>query len=184
MGPLATADQLRDARAGVEKLAAESEIVYGSTEEPTLIDAEAGKGYFFGPVVLQSNDTMSAKIVHEHEVFGPVVTLLPYDGTAETASELVRRGEGGLVASVYSDDRDFLRDMVVGIGQHNGRLYLGSEKMAGQSLGPGTVLPQSVHGGPGRAGGGEELGKFRGMELYQQRVAVQGDRGIVARMFS
>lgn len=183
MGPLATADQLRDARAGVERLATESNVVFGSTDEPELIDAEPGKGWFFGPMVLQARDSMTAKVVHEHEVFGPVVTLLPYDGSAETASELVRRGEGGLVASVYSDDRDFLKAMVLGIGQHHGRLYLGSEKMAGQSLGPGTVLPQSVHGGPGRAGGGEELGKFRGMELYQQRVAVQGDRAIVGRMF-
>jgi len=183
LGPLATASQLEDCRAGVEKLAAESDIVFGSTDEPELVDAEPGKGYFFGPVLLRSRDTAASRIVHEHEVFGPVATLLPYDGSAETVCELVRRGDGGLVASVYSDDRDFLKAAVLGLGSHHGRLYLGSEKVAGHALGPGAVLPASVHGGPGRAGGGEELGRFRGMSLYQQRVALQGDRAIVDRMF-
>lgn len=183
IGPLATADQLADARAGVEKLTAEADIVFGSVETPELVGCDGDAGYFFGPVLLRSKDTAASTVVHEHEVFGPVATLLPWDGDAEEVCELVRRGDGGLVCSVYSNDRDFLAEMVLGIGSHHGRLYLGSDKMAGQALGPGTVLPASIHGGPGRAGGGEELGGLRGLAFYMQRVALQGDRGIVDRLF-
>jgi oxepin-CoA hydrolase/3-oxo-5,6-dehydrosuberyl-CoA semialdehyde dehydrogenase len=91
----------------------------------------------------------------------------------------VQRGDGGLVASVYSDDRGFLGDLVPALAAFHGRLYLGSAKMAAQSPGPGTVLPSLTHGGPGRAGGGEELGGVHGMRLYQQRVALEGDPGII-----
>ena len=183
MGPLATASQLADATAGVTKLLAESEIVFGSLEEPALVGATPGKGWFLGPVLLQAKDTKTSRIVHEHEVFAPVSTLLPYDGTAAMAAEVVRRGEGSLVASVFTNDRDFAREMALEIGPWHGRLYMGSENMASQSPGPGTVLPGTVHGGPGRAGGGEELGGFRGMALYQQRTAIQGDRALLEKMF-
>jgi 3,4-dehydroadipyl-CoA semialdehyde dehydrogenase len=100
--------------------------------------------------------------------------LLPYDGSAKEAVRLVRRGKGGLVASVYTDDRAFFRDAVLGIAAFHGRVVVGSAKTAGVALGPGVVLPQFQHGGPGRAGGGEELGGVRGLSLYLQRVAVQG----------
>ena len=83
------------------------------------------------------------------------------------------------MCSVYSDDRDFLRAFVLAVAPWHGRVYIGSEKVAGQTLGPGTVLPQLVHGGPGHAGGGEELGGLRGLELYSQRVALQGDRALL-----
>ena len=116
-------------------------------------------------------------------MFGPVSTLLPYDGTPAQAAALVRKGEGSLVASVFSDDREFLRRVIVEIGPWHGRLYLGSANMASQSPGPGTVLPGTVHGGPGRAGGGEELGALRGLALYQQRVALEGDRAQIDKMF-
>jgi oxepin-CoA hydrolase/3-oxo-5,6-dehydrosuberyl-CoA semialdehyde dehydrogenase len=91
----------------------------------------------------------------------------------------VRRGGGGLVASVYTDDRDFLAESVRGLASHHGRLYLGSAKVAAQLPGPGTALPQLLHGGPGRAGGGEELGGLRGMALYMQRTALEGDRALI-----
>jgi oxepin-CoA hydrolase/3-oxo-5,6-dehydrosuberyl-CoA semialdehyde dehydrogenase len=184
VSPLATASQKRDMLAGIEKLSAECDIVFGSTETPDVVDADAEAGYFCGPVLLRAKDAASSAVVHEHEVFGPVATLIVTDGDAAGTSELVRRGDGSLVASVYSDDKDYVRDMVLGIGAWHGRLYLGSGKMADQSLGSGTVLPASVHGGPGRAGGGEELGLERGMRLYQQRVALQGDRGMLKRLFS
>ena len=116
-------------------------------------------------------------------MFGPVATLLPWDGDVPSVAELVRRGEGSLVASVFSDDRDFVRALALEIGPWHGRLYLGSEAMASQSPGPGTALPGLVHGGPGRAGGGEELGVFRGMALYLQRVALEGDRSMVEKLF-
>ena len=184
VSPLATASQKRDMLAGIETLSAECDIVFGSTDLPEVVDADAAAGYFCGPVLLRAKDAATSSVIHEHEVFGPVATLVATSGVAAEMSELVRRGDGSLVASVYSDDKDFVRDMVLGIGAYHGRLYLGSAKMADQSLGSGTVLPASVHGGPGRAGGGEELGFDRGMRLYQQRVALQGDRGTLKRLFS
>ncbi len=183
MGPVATASQLSDAKAGIAKLLTESEIVFGSAAEPELVGAPAGKGWFVGPVLLRTKDAAKAKVVHEHEVFGPVATLVPYDGTPAAAAALVRRGEGSLVASVFGDDRDFVRELIVEIGAWHGRLYLGSANMAAHSPGPGTVLPGTTHGGPGRAGGGEELGQFRGMALYQQRTALEGDRAQIDKMF-
>jgi oxepin-CoA hydrolase/3-oxo-5,6-dehydrosuberyl-CoA semialdehyde dehydrogenase len=99
--------------------------------------------------------------------------------SVEDVAQLVARGGGSLVCSVYSDDRDLLRSLVRAVAPWHGRLYLGSEKIAGQTFGPGTVLPQLVHGGPGHAGGGEELGSLRGLQLYSQRVALQGDRALL-----
>ena len=110
---------------------------------------------------------------------GPVVTLLPYSGDAEEAADLVALGSGGLVASAYTDERDYAQAVTLALAPWNGRIYLGSAKMAAQSMGPGTVMASLVHGGPGRAGGGEELGNARGMALYQQRTAVQGDKGML-----
>ena len=183
MGPLATASQLKDAREGIAKLLTECTAVYGSAAEPPLTGATPGKGYFVGPVLLKVKDPATARLVHEHEVFGPVSTLIPYDGSPAAAAALVKKGEGSLVASVFSDDRAFVREMVLEIGPWHGRLYLGSEAMAPYAPGPGTALPHRVHGGPGRAGGGEELGVLRGVALYQQRVALEGDRAALDRMF-
>jgi 3,4-dehydroadipyl-CoA semialdehyde dehydrogenase len=117
--------------------------------------------------------------VHQREVFGPVATVVAYDGTAAQAAERTAWGGGGLVASVYSDDREFLEAAVLELAPHHGRIALGSSKVAAQAVPPGTVLPQLVHGGPGRAGGGEELGGRRGLDLYTQRTALQGDRAIL-----
>lgn len=184
VSPLATAAQKRDMLAGVERLAAECDIVFGSTDTPEVVDADAAAGYFCGPVLLRARDAAASRVIHEHEVFGPVATLVVTPPDAAVMAELVRRGDGSLVASVYSDDADFVRDMVLAIGAWHGRIYIGSAKVADQTLGSGTVLPASVHGGPGRAGGGEELGLDRGMRLYQQRVALQGDRGLLKRLFA
>lgn len=183
MGPLATPAQLKDAKAGVEKLKTECDVLFGSTAEPTLVGAAPGKGCFLSPVLLKARDPARAKVVHEHEVFGPVSTLLAYDGSPAAAAALVRRGEGSLVASVFSDARAFVRELVLEIGPWHGRLYLGSEPMAPYSPGPGTALPHLLHGGPGRAGGGGELGALRGLALYQQCVALEGDRAALDRMF-
>jgi oxepin-CoA hydrolase/3-oxo-5,6-dehydrosuberyl-CoA semialdehyde dehydrogenase len=177
VGPLATAAQLRDVRAGIERLLAESRAVTGSGPFER-IGAPADKGYFVPPTLLASRDADAARAVHEHEVFGPVATLLAYRDAAH-AVELVAKGGGGLVSSVYSDDRAFTGDVLFGIAPHHGRVVLGSEKIADQAPGPGTVLPQTIHGGPGRAGGGEELGGVRGLAFYSQRTAVQGSRPII-----
>jgi 3,4-dehydroadipyl-CoA semialdehyde dehydrogenase len=175
IGPLPTQRQLDSVREGIEALAATSgtSVATGGAKRPELTGIAGEKGYFVAPTLLVSTNADN-DLVHEREVFGPVTTLLPYDGSAKEAVRLVRRGKGGLVASVYTDDRAFFRDAVLGIAAFHGRVVVGSAKTAGVALGPGVVLPQFQHGGPGRAGGGEELGGVRGLSLYLQRVAVQG----------
>jgi oxepin-CoA hydrolase/3-oxo-5,6-dehydrosuberyl-CoA semialdehyde dehydrogenase len=183
MGPLATADQLRDAEAGVARLAEEAERVLGSGRR---IDGRAnapGKGWFFGPCLLRCADEAGPdSVVHSLEVFGPVATLIPYGGSAAAAGELVARGGGCLVTSVYSNDLDFLAGFLQLAGPTTGRIYIGSEKVAAQLPGSGLAMPQMLHGGPGRAGGGEELGGLRGIEPFCQRVALGGDRALVERL--
>jgi oxepin-CoA hydrolase/3-oxo-5,6-dehydrosuberyl-CoA semialdehyde dehydrogenase len=179
MGPVATAAQLRDVRAGIARLAAETASVYGGTGEIAPRGVPEGKGFFVGPVLRSCPDPRTSSALNDHEVFGPVSTLAPYDGAAATAVQIVARGYGGLVTSVYSDDRDWVTQVVAGAAPWHGRLFLGSSKMAAQSPGPGTVLPQLLHGGPGRAGGGEELGGERGVHFYMQRVALEGDASVL-----
>ncbi len=178
MGPVATAQQLRDVSAGIEKLATCAKIVVGSATRIDGLGVGAGKGYFVAPTLLHAAEPRPGDAVHEHEVFGPVATVMPYDDVASLV-RLVAAGGGGLVTSLYSDDKEFLRSVVLGLAPHHGRLVLGSSKVAGQSLPPGMALPQLLHGGPGRAGGGEELGGRRGMALYMQRTALQGDRALL-----
>lgn len=182
MGPLATSSQLEDAIAGVAKLSEKADIVFGTGQRIDGVDAEAGKGYYFAPTLLRAKDSWNAGAVHDHEVFGPVATILPYDGSAKEAAALVGLGGGMLVTSVYSNDNDWLRDYALHGGSTSGRLYIGSEKMAPQAPGSGIAMPQSMHGGPGRAGGGEELGALRGLRLYMQRVALQGDRKVLEQI--
>jgi oxepin-CoA hydrolase/3-oxo-5,6-dehydrosuberyl-CoA semialdehyde dehydrogenase len=175
VGPLATAQQLRDVRAGIERLAKEAKIVLGGLGPFEKIGVPEGKGYFVPPTLLVNDAPETAREVHAHEVFGPSATLLPYDANAQVIAD-VQKGAGGLVCSVYSDDRAFVGEVLMGIAPFHGRVVLGSEKIADQMPGPGTVLPQSIHGGPGRAGGGEELGGLRGLAFYSQRTAIQGAR--------
>ena len=176
MGPVASKRQLDDVRAGIDKLAAVADVVCGGR------DPIADRGYFVAATLLRARDP-NAAVLHELEVFGPCATLVPYSGEASEVVGLCNRGGGGLVASAYSDDRTFVETLVAGIAPWHGRIWLGSEKTHGQALGPGAVLPATIHGGPGRAGGGEELGGLRGLHPYLQRTAVQGDRAIVARSF-
>ncbi len=182
MGPLATAQQLRDVRSGIARLAEATKEVMGGSGDISAKSVPAGKGYFCGPVLRHTDDPASCAPLNEHEVFGPVATIGSYSGSAKDAARLVQLGAGGLVASVYSDERAFLTEIVPALAAFHGRLYLGSAKMASQSPGPGTVLPMLTHGGPGHAGGGEELGGVRGMALYQQRTALQGDKGILKKL--
>jgi len=174
MGPVSTASQLRDVRAGIARLTSDGpRVVLGGADSLDGIGAPSGKGYFVAPTLLVAGDATAAHAVHEHEVFGPVATLIPYE-TAGEAVALVRRGGGGLVSSVYTDDRKFAAEVVMGVAPFHGRVAVVNSRVAGAWLGPGAVLPQLLHGGPGRAGGGEELGGLYGMELYLQRVAIQG----------
>lgn len=180
MGPLASKAQLQDVKAGLAKLREDADIVHGdpdaAIEGPGI---EAGKGFFHTKLLLKARDSHGAKHVHNLEVFGPMATICGYDGGADEASTLVNKGQGGLVASVYTDDNDFAETMMLESAPFHGRLYFGSGKIVDHAMGSGLVLPQCVHGGPGRAGGGEELGGMRGVEHFMQRTAIQGARGMV-----
>jgi len=178
MGPVATQQQHRDVRAGIERLETCGKRVVGAGALSPIGVAE-GKGYFVAPTLVVAMDPKAGDAVHSHEVFGPVVTLMPFEGGGERAAELVSYGGGGLVTSVYSDDKEFVRDAVLGLAPFHGRVTIGISKVAGQAVPPGTVMPQLIHGGPGRAGAGEELGGRRGLAFYMQRVALQGDRAMV-----
>jgi 3,4-dehydroadipyl-CoA semialdehyde dehydrogenase len=184
MGPLATAQQLRDVREGIARLAAATAEGFGGTGELSPVGVPQGTGYFVGPVVRTTPDPMGCAPLNEHEVFGPVTTVGPYDGDPGFAAAFVARGEGCLVSSAYSDDRDWVAGFVSSAAAWAGRLYLGSSKMAAQSPGPGTVLPSLVHGGPGRAGGGEELGGDRGLHAYMQRLALEGDASVLKSLLA
>ncbi|HUQ25654.1 MAG TPA: 3,4-dehydroadipyl-CoA semialdehyde dehydrogenase [Burkholderiales bacterium] len=166
MGPLTTASQLADALSGIRKLG--GKIVYGDGKR--MFD----KGFFIGATLIEN----PSEAVHAHEVFGPVGSLIPF---TEKPAEIVARGNGGLVSSVYSDDQAFIDEAVLDLAPYNGRIFLGHPKIE-LSPGPGTVLPQLVHGGPGRAGGGEELGGTRGLAFYMQRVALEGARPVIQKL--
>ena len=176
MGPLATAAQLEDAVSGAAELMAEAGAVYGTGGRIDGIGSPAGKGYFFGPTLLEAGDARDVEKVHGREVFGPLATLLPYDGSADEAAAIVALGGGTLVNSVYSDDDAWLRGYLAGAGSTTGRIYIGSESSAEAAPGSGVALPQTLHGGPGRAGGGEELGGAAGLRFFMQRLALQGSR--------
>jgi oxepin-CoA hydrolase/3-oxo-5,6-dehydrosuberyl-CoA semialdehyde dehydrogenase len=177
VGPLATASQQRDVNARLDQLAEVAEMVWKAGNVP-------GEGYFVAPRLFRADGGVDAPFVHDHEVFGPVATVLPWPGDAAGAVAMVARGGGMLVTSVYTDDVAWAREAVLGIAPFNGRVVWGSKKIHDQSVGPGTVLPGFVHGGPGRAGGGEELGGERGMRLYWQRTALQGDKALLERILT
>jgi oxepin-CoA hydrolase/3-oxo-5,6-dehydrosuberyl-CoA semialdehyde dehydrogenase len=182
VGPVATKQQYDDVRAGIARLATQAKAVHGNGGRGTLVGVDHDKGFFVEPTLFEAADARAATVVHEHEVFGPVQTLMPYSGEASEVVDLVRLGQGGLVSSVYADDQAWLEQVVLGIATHHGRVNIGSTKVADYSAGPGTALPQLLHGGPGRAGGGEELGGVRGLGFYTQRTAIQGYRPIIERL--
>ncbi len=180
MGPVATAAQRDDVNAGIEALARDGRLVFGRTTAP--LGVPEGKGFFVGPVLIEVEPGAEAATVHSREVFGPVATVVPYSGDAASATLIVARGRGGLVSSIYSEDAAFTTEVALGLAPYHGRLFLGSAKIAEYSPGPGTVLPSLVHGGPGRAGGGEELGGLRALSFYMQRAALEGARPVIERI--
>jgi len=177
MGPLASKSQFDEVRAGIERFAKHAELVAGGAKPI------APKGYFLAPTLLVARDARN-EAFHSEEVFGPVATILPYSGDAHEAAEIVARGGGGLVCSAYSNDADWTMRYVVDAAAWHGRIWIGNDKMAEQSLPPGMVLPSMVHGGPGRAGGGEELGGVRGLHFYMQRTALEGFKGLIEGSFA
>jgi oxepin-CoA hydrolase/3-oxo-5,6-dehydrosuberyl-CoA semialdehyde dehydrogenase len=176
MGPLASAPQKRDVVAGIGRLAEHARRV--TSESCTPIGVPEGKGCFVPPTLFEADDAGRA-VFHELEVFGPVATLMAAPADDGELCRLVALGGGGLVCSLYTDDRRLAANLVTGLAPHHGRMVIGSQKIAGQAVSPGTVMPQLIHGGPGRAGGGEELGGLRGLAFYSQRTALQGDRALL-----
>jgi oxepin-CoA hydrolase/3-oxo-5,6-dehydrosuberyl-CoA semialdehyde dehydrogenase len=173
MGALASLGQRDEVRARVGDLAAEADIVFGGRDDFEVVDADSKKGAFFMPTLLHCQKPMRSTAVHAVEAFGPVSTVLPYDSLDE-AIELARMGEGSLAGSIITNDNDVARELVLGTAAYHGRMLVVNRHCADESTGHGSPLPHLVHGGPGRAGGGEEMGGVRGIKHYMQRTAIQG----------
>lgn len=173
MGALASQAQRRDVYDKVALLAGECERVYGDPERLQVVGADADKGAFVPAMLFHCKDPMRAVQVHEIEPFGPVSTLMPYED-ADEAIAIVNRGAGSLVASVFTHEPASARDFVLGSATYHGRLLFSDRDCGKQSTGHGSPMPHLVHGGPGRAGGGEELGGIRGVLHNMQRTALQG----------
>lgn len=170
MGPVVTKQQQESVREGIAELRKEASVVH----EGSNIEAEdAGRGAFVPPVLLQSRDSANASVVHDVEVFGPVATLITYD-SMDDALELAARGKGSLVTSIVTADETLGTTAALRLAQSNGRVMILNESVRAANPGHGVVMPSCVHGGPGRAGGGEELGGLRGLWFYLQRTAIQG----------
>jgi len=172
-GPLVNKAQQTAVLDGIAQLKRECKVIFGGDQGFQPIDAESGSSCFVPPTLLRCNDPLRARIVHEVEVFGPVATVMPYD-TVEEVIELGRRGHGSLVASIYSDDAKFTEEITRGLATTHGRIMVVDSSVGTQHTGHGNVMPNCLHGGPGRAGGGEELGGLRALELYHRRFVVQG----------
>ena len=178
LGALAGVDQRNDVLSNIEALNNEVEFVLGNgaVQESEEIDVVAGA--FMAPVLMQCNDPDSAERVHAVEPFGPVSTIMPYRDV-DHACALLNKGKGSLVASVFTHDASVAREFVSSSGAFHGRLYFANRDTGKEATGHGSPLPHLVHGGPGRAGGGEELGGIRGVKHYMQRTAVQGSPEIL-----
>jgi 3,4-dehydroadipyl-CoA semialdehyde dehydrogenase len=183
MGPLVTRGQQAAAFDGIRRLAAEATVVCGGVAAPTIEGIDPSKSAFVAPTLLKVEDVDAAQAVHEVEVFGPAATVVPYRD-AQGASELVTRGGGSLVASIYGEDHEFLARIVGEIGPSHGRILAVDPAIATAHTGHGIVMPQCNHGGPGRAGAGAELGGLYGLRFYHQRLAVQGSSDLLARLQS
>jgi oxepin-CoA hydrolase/3-oxo-5,6-dehydrosuberyl-CoA semialdehyde dehydrogenase len=178
MGSLAGQSQRDEVRAQVQKLLASSQIIYGSLDGVEVIDADAKKGAFISPLLLKNEKPFQSEEVHSVEAFGPVSTIMPYKNTDE-AIRLANLGKGSLVCSMVTTDNMLAREFVLGAATHHGRILILNEDCAKESTGHGSPLPNLVHGGPGRAGGGEEMGGVRGVRHYMQRVAIQGSPTVI-----
>jgi len=172
MGALASQDQRRDVQEKARLIAQAAKLVFGD-KPPEVNGADPAKGAFMAPMLFHCADPDSAAHVHDTEAFGPVATVMPYRDL-DHACELMRRGKGSLVASVITHDPKVARKIAIGAAAFHGRIYVNDRVSMKESTGHGSPLPHMVHGGPGRAGGGEEMGGVRGVMHYMQRTAIQG----------
>jgi oxepin-CoA hydrolase/3-oxo-5,6-dehydrosuberyl-CoA semialdehyde dehydrogenase len=173
MGSLAGKGQREEVKQNVQQLLASSQIVYGSLDSVEVIDADTSKGAFLSPLLLMNEQPFKGEAVHEVECFGPVSTIMPYKDLND-AIALTKKGKGSLCCSIVTADNKIATDYVVAAATHHGRILVLNQECAKESTGHGSPLPMLIHGGPGRAGGGEEMGGVRGVKHYMQRVAVQG----------
>ena len=173
VGPVVNKAQQAACLEGLRKLRTECSVVFGGDEHFQPVDADSQRSAFVQPTVLLGNNGLASKYVHDVEVFGPVMTLIAYDSPKDLIP-MVRRGSGSLVASVFSNDPGFLQEIVLGIGDLHGRIVAVDSTVGSQHTGHGNVVPSCLHGGPGRAGGGEELAGLRALLLYHRRFVVQG----------
>lgn len=173
MGALVSNGQKRDVLAKAAIIGQEAERVFGDPENFVVDGADAEKGAFVPPMLFHCADPDSAVRIHDTEAFGPVSTVMGYRDL-DHAIELANKGQGSLVASVITHDPSVARQVAMGAGAYHGRLYFNNRDSMKESTGHGSPLPHLVHGGPGRAGGGEEMGGVRGVKHYMQRTAIQG----------
>ncbi len=173
MGALASKQQVESFRNNVTAIAKTAQMVYGNLDKIETVGADAEKGAFVSPILLREDQPFKNTNVHEIEAFGPVSTIMPYD-TLDDAITLSQMGKGSLVSSIFTYDDTIAKEFVVGAASHHGRILVGNRENAKQSTGHGSPLPMLTHGGPGRAGGGEEMGGMRGIKHYMQRCAIQG----------
>ena len=178
MGSLAGETQRQEVREQVQKLLASSQIVYGSLDSVEVVDADARSGAFISPVLLMNDQPHTSREPHEVEAFGPVSTIMPYRNM-DDAIALSKLGKGSLVTTIVTADHREARQYVIGAATHHGRILLLNQECAKENTGHGSPLPLLVHGGPGRAGGGEEMGGIRGVKHYLQRTALQGSPGMI-----
>jgi len=182
MGPLATRGQVTDVRRNADRIAAQTERVFGDPDVIDVTGADAKRGAFFPALLFYSDKPLDKPAPHDVEAFGPVNTVMPYKSVDE-AIELAKRGRGSLVGSVFTANDKTARDVVLGTAAYHGRVMLVNSHSAKESTGHGSPMPHLVHGGPGRAGGGEEMGGARGVLHYMQRTAVQGSPTTLSAVF-
>lgn len=178
MGALVSLDQKQDVLAKAEALKKEATLIYGSSV-PNVEGADADKGAFMSPMLFHCTDPDKSRQVHETEAFGPVSTIMAYRDVPH-ACELLNRGGGSLVASIITHDPQFAHDISMETAAFHGRLYINDRTSMKESTGHGSPLPHMIHGGPGRAGGGEEMGGIRGVKHYMQRTAIQGSPDMIS----
>jgi len=180
MGSLVSREQYDSVQQGIAALASEASVVHDGRKQ-TLIDADEDVAACVAPTLLGVADADQASLVHDHEVFGPVSTLLGYRD-AEHAIALAHRGLGSLVTSVFSADEAWLARAACALAGSHGRVHTVTPEVAKSQTGHGNVMPASIHGGPGRAGGGEELGGLRGLGFYHRRSALQGSAATLQQL--
>ncbi len=173
MGPLVNKGQVKDVKEKVKQLMKSCDVVYGDLDQVDVVGADSERGSFISSMLLYCKNPLKSEEPHSIEAFGPVSTVMPYRNS-EDAATLAKMGKGSLVGSVFTADNVFAKEIVLGAASMHGRMLIINRECAGESTGHGSPLAHLVHGGPGRAGGGEEMGGIRGVYHYMQRTALQG----------